>query len=222
MHRRARVRLREGDRAARVRASSAGRAGPPPRSRAGSPRPGSVSPSAVAEEREVVVRQPLEERRRLGGPSSPHLARRPRARSLAHRRPVLDRARTSPITRWRWPSSSREPAGVGLAVHLGVDHGLADRALLERLAGREHLDEPPVRVAADVHHRMDDQVHAEAAPVQLHAHRVDQERHVVGHDLDRRVRGLPAVLLEARVVDAHLRRARRPLAREVEVPSARP
>jgi hypothetical protein len=63
---------------------------------------------------------------------------------------------------------------------------------------------------------VDDQVDAAAAPVQLHADRVDEERHVVGHDLDGRVGGLPAVLLEARVVDAHLRRAGRPLAREVE------
>jgi hypothetical protein len=65
---------------------------------------------------------------------------------------------------------------------------------------------------------VDDQVHAAVRPVQLHAHRVDEERHVVGHDLDGRVGGLPAVILEARVVGAHLRGTGRALACEVEVP----
>ena len=39
---------------------------------------------------------------------------------------------------------------------------------------------------------------------ELHRHRVDDERHVVGDDLDHRVRRLPAVLLELGVVDVHL------------------
>jgi hypothetical protein len=110
-----------------------------------------------------------------------------------------------------------EPPLVGLAHHLGVDDGLPDNALLDRLGRRQDLDEAAVVVAAHGEDRMDDEVDAVAAPVELHAHRVDEERHVVGHDLDRRVRGLPAVVLEARVVDAHLRRPRPALAREVEV-----
>ena len=74
----------------------------------------------------------------------------------------------------------------------------------------------PVRLAVDldVHVGLvaDDRVHehvdAGLAAAELHAHRVHEERHVVGDDVDRGVRRLPAVLLERRVVDAHARLAR--------------
>ena len=46
---------------------------------------------------------------------------------------------------------------------------------------------------------------------------VDQERHVVVDDLDDRVGRLPAVLLELRVVDAQLGRARPPLLAEAQL-----
>ncbi|OMP13979.1 hypothetical protein COLO4_00515, partial [Corchorus olitorius] len=45
-------------------------------------------------------------------------------------------------------------------------------------------------------------------PVDLHGHGVKQERHVVVDDLDDRVTAVPAVLLEARVVDANARLSR--------------
>ena len=48
----------------------------------------------------------------------------------------------------------------------------------------------------------------EAVAVDLHRHRIDQERHVVVDDLDDRVRRLPAVLLDRRVEHAHARPAR--------------
>ena len=61
------------------------------------------------------------------------------------------------------------------------------------------------------------------AAAELHRHRVDEERHVVGDDLDDGVRRLPAVLLELRVVDADLGRARLALApSEAPVRSAPP
>ena len=82
--------------------------------------------------------------------------------------------------------------------------------------GARISSEPPLGVAAHGEHGVDDQVDAGAAPVQLDADRVDEERHVVGDDLDGRVGGLPAVLLEVRVVDAHLGHPGRPFAREVE------
>jgi hypothetical protein len=64
---------------------------------------------------------------------------------------------------------------------------------------------------------MVEEVQRIALAIDLHRHRVDEERHVVVHDLDHRVRAGPSVLLEARVVDAQLRRAARELARESEV-----
>jgi hypothetical protein len=60
-------------------------------------------------------------------------------------------------------------------------------------------------------------VDPEAAPAQRHADRVDQERHVVGDDLERGVRRLPAVDLELRIEDADLALARLALAAEVQV-----
>jgi hypothetical protein len=70
--------------------------------------------------------------------------------------------------------------------------------------GRQHLDQLAGLVAADRDHRVDRQVDDQAVAVQLHRHRVDQERHVVGDDLHDRVPGAPAVLLEAGAVDPHL------------------
>ena len=73
----------------------------------------------------------------------------------------------------------------------------------------------PVGIAPDLHHRVDDEVDPVAEPPEFHRHRVDDERHVVGDDLDQRVRRLPPVLLEVRVVDPHLRLAGGPLLGQV-------
>ncbi len=170
---------------------------------------------AIAQEREVVVREPVEEGRGLG------VVRRAcrLQRLLAHRLPVLDRGAHLADHAFEMPFQLAQPSRVRLARHLGVDDGLRDRALLELLARRvgQDLHERALLVAPHGEHGVHDQVDPAAAPVQLHAHRVDEERHVVGHDLDGGVGGLPAVVLEAGVVDAHLRRARGALAREVEV-----
>ncbi len=128
-------------------------------------------------------------------------------------------ARTSPITRIRWLFSSTSVLRVGLAVHLRVDHRLRQLAFHGL---RQDLPERAPLVPAHGHHGVDDQVHPDAAPVELHRHRIDQERHVVRHDLHRRVGRLPAVRLELGVVDAHLGCAVRPLAGEVEVPDRHP
>jgi hypothetical protein len=170
---------------------------------------------AVAEEGEVVGGEPLHE----GGGLGVLVAElRGRLDGLgAHRLPVLDRGAHLADDALEVLLQLAQPLGLGLARHLGMDHGLADRALLERLAGGEDLEQPAAGVAPHRQHGVDGQVHAAPAPVELHADRVDEERHVVGHDLDRGVGGLPPVLLEARVVDTHLRRAGRALAGEVEV-----
>jgi hypothetical protein len=140
-------------------------------------------------------------------------------RLAAHRGPVLDGRADLPDHALEVQLQLVQLRRVGLPCHLGVNHGLGDHALLGRLPGGlgEDLEELPAVVAAHAQYRVDDQVDPEPPAVQLDAHRVDQERHVVGHDLDGRVRGLPSVVLEARVVDAHLRRAGRALACEVEV-----
>jgi len=58
--------------------------------------------------------------------------------------------------------------------------------------------EPAGEVTGDVELRVDDQVDVALLAGQLHHDRVDQERHVVGDDLDHRVTALPAVLLDRR------------------------
>ena len=178
------------------------------------PRPGSLG-IAVAEEGEVVVGEPLEEGGRLGGLLAQLRGGLERLRP--HRLPVLDRGAHLADHPHDLLLELAQAGRVGLPHDLGVDHRLADRALLERLGVRQDLEQAALGVAPHREDRVDDQVDPAAAPVQLHADRVDEERHVVGHDLDGGVRGLPAVLLEARVVRAHLRASRAPLAREVEV-----
>ena len=116
-----------------------------------------------------------------------------------------------------WPASPRrrldvvrDPLDLGaqpvqdlrlaLAVDLEVQIGLADAV---GGVGRQHLGQLAGLVAAHGDHRVDGQVDDQAVAVQLHGHRVDQERHVVGDDLHDRV-GAPAVLLEPGAVDADL------------------
>ena len=86
--------LRQRDRA-RVARSSAAPSGPPPAESRRMPRPGLRSPSlAVAEEREVVVGEPVEERGRLVRRSSRICARPPRAPARAS--PASPRPRSAP------------------------------------------------------------------------------------------------------------------------------
>ena len=75
----------------------------------------------------------------------------------------------------------------------------------------------PVVVAPDADDRVDDQVDAAPEPVQLRAHRVDEERHVVVDDLDDGVRRRPAVLLELGCVDANPRLAALAAGAEVQM-----
>ena len=185
---------------------------------------------AVSEEGEVVRLEPLEEGHRLV-----HVLAARRRGRVANLRRHVERlaAHGGPVLHGRPHLGDHalqmqlelvQLLRVGLPRHLGMDHGLGQHALLGLLAGRlgEDLEQLAVVVAAHAEHRVDDQVDPEPAPVQLHAHRIDQERHVVGHDLDGGVRGLPAVLLEARVVDAHLRGPGSAYAGEVEVPERQP
>src|SRR5690242_1043026 len=68
---------------------------------------------------------------------------------------------------------------------------------------------------------MDDEMERQAVAVDLHRHRIDQERHVVVDDLDDRMGRLPAVLFEAGIEDPDPRLARLALAGEVPVRQGR-
>ena len=177
---------------------------------------------AVAQEDEVVVLEPGQEgarlgdlvaveRRRVGAQLSDDVERlRP------DRLPVGDRRAHLVDHAHQVVPELLELPGVGLARDLRVDHRLGERAVGLGAVG-EHLEQLALGVAAHLDDRVDDHEHPEAAPVELHAERIDQERHVVGHDLDGGVRGLPAVDLELGVVDAQLGGPRLALAGQVEV-----
>ena len=128
--------------------------------------------------------------------SSPRRPRaRRRARRGARRRAPCSRAGSLSRSTSTWMRDSRAPS---------------------RPAGANEASSPSV-VAHGLDERMHEEVQRVALAVQLHRHRVDEEGHVVVHDLDHGVRARPAVLLDARVVHAQLRRARGEAAREREV-----
>ena len=170
----------------------------------------------------MVVLDPLEEGaglrellgvdRRRRGPQVRDAA----AKLLAHRGPVLHRGPHVVEGGEHLRAHRVEHLLLGLAVGLDVDDRFDDgpfRLVVER---KERFGAVAV-AAAQAHHRMDDEVARVPAPVQHHPHRVDEERHVVGDDLDDGVGRLPAVLLDLRVVDPDLRRAGRAPPGEVEV-----
>ncbi len=111
--------------------------------------------------------------------------------------------------------------GLGLAVYLHVDHRLGDGVLVVGVRGQD-LQEPALFVAPHLYHGVDHEVDRVALAVYLHPGGVHEEGHVVVDDLDDGVGGLPAVLLELRVVDPDLPLAGLPLAREVPVGHRRP
>ncbi len=154
--------------------------------------------AAIAEEREMVIRQPLETRARLG-----ELGRSERrgpavqigddlAQLGEHLFPVLDSGAQvgqhalqigcERLHRWR----------VDDAIHLDMQIGCVDD-------------------------RMNDEMQRQPMPVDFHRHAVDQKRHVVVDDLDHGVGRAPAVLLHAGVEDAHARGSRLAPPREVPV-----
>ncbi len=67
----------------------------------------------------------------------------------------------------------------------------------------------PAAIAHDADDRMDDEIDREVALVERGGQRIHQEGHVVVDHLDDGVGAVPALLVEARIVDAHLGRARR-------------
>ena len=64
----------------------------------------------------------------------------------------------------------------------GVEAEVEREGPLQHPAVGRHVDESIVVVASGAQHRVHEQVDAQAAALQHHAHRVDEERHVVGDD----------------------------------------
>ena len=177
--------------------------------------PGLVA-GPVAEEGEVVVgepargtRPPRRPRRQLGGRLE---------RLLAHRLPVLDRGAHLADHALEVLLELAQPALVRLPHHLGVDDGLADRALLERLG----------RAAGSRCSRPSASRRTESTGWMIRW--TPQPRRFSSMLTESMRNGMSSVtistavcvdcqpcVLEARVVDAHLRRPGRALAREVEV-----
>ncbi len=183
---------------------------------------------AVAEEGEVLVGEPLEQRLALGdlrlGQRWRVLleVRDDRARPVLHGRPVLDRRpdvteHTSYVVGEQHALVALLGQPVDLDVHPRLAHGVRVR---RRRAGRHRVegDQLPVAVTLDVERRVQYQVGVAVLARQLHGERVDQERHVVGDDLDHGVPARrPAVLSHGRRVDADLGRAGLPFGGEVVV-----
>ena len=144
---------------------------------------------AVAEEGEVVVRQPAHERCRLlrRGFVQRGLALRQlcgdRQRLLAHRAPVGDRGAHVFQRRLDLRLQLFLLGGIGGAVDLEMHHRLGVTLLaaqfLQRAGG----------VARDSQHRMDHRMDLQVGR-HHHAHRVDQERHVVGDHLQQAAPGV--------------------------------
>ena len=138
------------------------------------------------------------------------------AQLLAHAAPVRHRG-TNVVERGTHLRLDRvEHSLLGLAIGFDVDDRLDDGPFARVLDGQERVD-APVFLPVEAHHGVDDEVARIPAAVQDHPHRVDQERHVVGDNLDDGVGRLPAVLLDPGVVDPDLRAARRTPPSEIEM-----
>ena len=163
---------------------------------------------AVPEEDEVPAIDPVEEcvdlldRASIERRRSRHELSHDLVQPLAHHRPVLHRR----------PDIAENPADaahellealrLGLAIDFELHQRFGQRAG-HPCARREDLREVTVRLPEHVDDRMDRQLDPVSAAGELHANRVHQERHVIGDDLDDRVRRLPAVLCEPGVIGPH-------------------
>ncbi len=185
---------------------------------------------AVAEEGEVALGQPGQQPPRLGDLLEVDARRRGVQDLLPdlddpglHHGPVLDR-HPDVVQHPAEPGGDLLQAGRhGLPVDLDVDPGL-DQAVVRAVPGApgpdaevHHLVQLTGHRATDHHQRVHDQVDAAAQAVQLADHRVDQEGHVVGDDLDHRVPGRPGVLLDGRGERTHVCGALRPDGRDLAV-----
>ena len=175
---------------------------------------------AIAEEGEVTVVHPLEQvaglRSLVGVDGSRRDLLGDVADALTHRRPVLHRSAHVAENAANAFAQKLERLGTGLAVDLDMDQRLG----LPILGG--HLEQPALLVPAEAHDRPDHEVDRAPHARHLHRDRVDEEGHVVDDGLDHGVVRLPPVFVKARRVDVHLHLAGTSNAREVPVRERRP
>ena len=119
----------------------------------------------------------------------------------AHRRPVGDRGAHVVEHALDVGGERVHRSRVRHAVDLDMDERFARRAI--GVAGSKTFQHA-ARIADDRDDGVHDQVQPEAMAVDLHRHRIDQERHVVVDDLDHRVRRLPAMLGDGGIEHPHL------------------
>ena len=170
---------------------------------------------AVAEEREVIVLEPVEERGGLGDVvaverrRTPAEARDHLAHAPAHRAPVVDGG-----AHVAEDLLELEPELLEHSRLATVDLDVVQR-LHAHLRRRQKLHEVPLSVAPNADDGVDVEVDRSSAPGERHFDGIHEERHVVRQDLDDAVLRSPPVLLEARRVHAHLRLAGQPALQEV-------
>ena len=152
---------------------------------------------AVAEEGEVVVGQPGEEVAALGAPRPPAAAAGRRSSSPTTASTwacILSQSstdsRTSRSTRCT-PSvisaaSSSSVRSISTCIHDSAPSSAPLAGVAAVLVRTCDLLQRAGDVALDGELRVDHGVHVVPEPVELHGHRVDEERHVVGDDLDHR------------------------------------
>ena len=159
----------------------------------------------VPDEGEVVVGQPLEERRCFGDVervgtrrrSATHLVRELHGAG-AHRRPVVDHD-AHVVEHVLELVAQRIELGIALTVDLDVQVRLGNA-----LAGvGEDVDETTVGVTPDIDARVEQDMEVVAAAGEHHRDGVDEERHVVGDHLDDGVGRGPAERGNRGVGDAH-------------------
>ena len=168
--------------------------------------------SAIAEEGEVVIDHPAQEIPGLVGfllgDAGRHLLQllEDGADLVLHRLPVLDRG--PDVAEHIFDALAgflHLPGGetpVDLDVHVGF---VAPRSRIAVI--NDEIGEFALGVAHNVDDGMGNQVDGQPAFVERRRHRIDEERHIVVDDLDHGVPGLPAMLLQPRGVDPHLRLA---------------
>ena len=107
----------------------------------------------------------------------------------AHPLPVLDRlAHVGQHPRARGAARSRAPSPRTGSISTRIQLSTMSPSIgVVRLDVRGDLGQPPQRLAPDHDQRVRQQVHVQVAGGEQGGHRVDQERHVVGDDLDDRV-----------------------------------
>ena len=173
---------------------------------------------AEAEKRKVIFRQPFEKRHRLPQMLARQVGRifqqlaDDRHHLVAHGAPVGDRGAHVIEHARQIVFEPGQNIGRGLLVDLEMHVRFDDRTVACR--HRQALCRSAI-AALHPQDRMDHEMHGQPGPIEFSGHGIDEERHVVVDDLDDRVRRLPAMLVEARIDDAYLRRAGRTLASEL-------